>query len=56
MQLSLSVDTYTIALLNSNDAQKYLPSETKNCLAIKSPSSTIADIKPETILEKMWQG
>ena len=56
MQLSVAVDTYTIALLNSNDAQKYLPLETKNCLAIKSSSSTIADIKPETILEKMWQG
>ncbi len=56
MQLSVAVDTYTIALLNSTDANKYLPSQDKNCLAIKSPSSKIAEIEPETVLEKMWQG
>ncbi len=56
MQLSVAVDTYTIALLNSTDANKYLPSQNENCLAIQSPSNKIADIKPENVLEKMWQG
>ncbi|MGF1542423.1 MAG: glycosyltransferase family 9 protein [Pleurocapsa sp.] len=56
MQLSVAVDTYTIALLNATDVHKYLPSSPKNCLAITSMSGKIADIKPETVLEKMWQG
>ena len=56
MQLSVAVDTYTIALLNSTDANKYLPPESENCLVIQSSSNKIADIKPEDILEKMWQG
>ena len=56
LQLSIAVDTYTIALLNSTDANKYLPSQNENCLAIKSSSNKIADIKPEEVLEKMWQG
>ncbi len=56
MQLSVAVDTYTIALLNTTNANKYLPPSNKNCLVITSPSGKIADIKPETVLEKMWQG
>jgi ADP-heptose:LPS heptosyltransferase len=56
MQLSVAVDTHTIALLNATDVNKYLASSNKNCLAITSPSGNIADIKPEIVLEKMWQG
>lgn len=55
VQIAIAVNTYTIALFGSSDSRKRLPGENKNCLAIQSSSSKLADIKPETVLAKMWQ-
>ncbi len=55
VQVAVAVNTYTIALFGSTDSKKQLPGENNNCLAIQSSSNKIADIKPETVLKKMWQ-
>jgi len=55
MQLAVFVQTYTIALFGSSEPTKLLPKSDK-FLAIKSPTGTMADIPPATILEKIWQG
>jgi ADP-heptose:LPS heptosyltransferase len=54
MHLSVAVGTYTFALLNSLDEAKKFPTEREQCIGIESPSSKIADIKPETVLAKIW--
>ncbi|MEA5619158.1 glycosyltransferase family 9 protein [Cronbergia sp. UHCC 0137] len=53
LQLSVAVQTYTIALLGSTEPAKILPKSDK-FLAIKSPTSKTADILPKTVLEKIW--
>ncbi|BAY84108.1 family 9 glycosyl transferase [Calothrix parasitica NIES-267] len=55
MQLAVAVQTYTIALFGSTEPTKLLPKSDK-FLAIKSPTGSINDIAPATILEKVWQG
>ncbi len=55
VQLAVAVNTYTIALFGANESKKWLSAENKNCLAIESSSNKLADIKPETVLSKMWQ-
>lgn len=56
LQLAIAVDTFAIALLGAQDMSKRLPAPLKNVISIKSSSGKIADIKPETVMEKMWQG
>ena len=56
MHLSTAVDTYTIALIESANATKFIPPDNENCISIQSTTDNIADIKPEVILEKIWQG
>ena len=56
MHLSTAVNTYTIALIEPANAKKFIPPDNENCVAIQSTTDNIADIKPETILEKIWQG
>lgn len=55
LQLSVAVETYTIALLSSADAEKLLPTSEK-VLTITSPTGKIADISPQIVLEKIWGG
>ena len=56
MHLSNAVDTYTITLIDSANAKKFIPPDNDNCVAIESTTNNIGDIKPEAILEKIWQG
>ena len=53
LQLSIAVETYTIALMNSTDSEKLLPTSEK-VLAITSPTRKLADISPQIVLEKIW--
>jgi ADP-heptose:LPS heptosyltransferase len=53
LQLSVGVQTYTIALFGSTNPTKFLPNSEK-FLAIKSPTNRTVDISPKTVLEKIW--
>ncbi|MFN6518758.1 MAG: glycosyltransferase family 9 protein [Nostoc sp. CreGUA01] len=55
LQLSVAVQTYTIALLGPTEPAKLLPKNDK-FLAIKSPTGKTADISPNAVLEKVWGG
>lgn len=55
MQLGVAVEAYTIALFGATNAEKLLP-KSDRILVIKSPSGKLADISPNTILEKVWAG
>ncbi|UKO99652.1 glycosyltransferase family 9 protein [Nostoc sp. UHCC 0870] len=55
LQLSVAVQTYTIGLFGSTEPSKLLPNSDK-FLGIKSPTATVADISPKTILQKVWGG
>jgi ADP-heptose:LPS heptosyltransferase len=55
LQLGIAVETYTITLLISTDAEKLLPTSEK-VLAITSHTGKLADILPQTVLEKIWGG
>jgi len=55
LQLGIAVETYTITLLSSTDAEKLLPTSEK-VLAISSHTGKLADILPQTVLEKIWGG
>ncbi|MBD2514855.1 glycosyltransferase family 9 protein [Nostoc sp. FACHB-973] len=55
LQLSVAVQTYTIALFGPTDPAKSLPKNDK-FLAIKSPTGKTADISPNAVLEKIWGG
>lgn len=53
MYLAVAVQTYTIALFGATP-KKLLPHD--RLIAIKSPTIKIADISPQTVLEKVWGG
>ncbi len=55
LHLSVAVQTYTIALFGSTDPESLLPKNDK-FLAIKSPTSQLADISPQIVLQKIWGG
>ncbi len=55
LHLSIAVQTYTIALLGITEPALLLPTSDK-FLAIASSTDKVADISPETILEKIWGG
>ncbi|MBD2663139.1 glycosyltransferase family 9 protein [Richelia sinica] len=55
LQLSVAVQTYTIALLGGADPRQLLPKSDK-FLTIKSATAQTADISPKTVLEKIWAG
>jgi ADP-heptose:LPS heptosyltransferase len=54
LQLSIAVETYTIALLNSTDSEKKLLPTSEKVLTITSPTGKLADITPQIVLEKIW--
>jgi ADP-heptose:LPS heptosyltransferase len=56
MQLSVAVGTYTIALFDRFEINKLLPPNSDRYIGIRSSSGKIADIKPETVLDKIWRG
>ncbi|MEH1907119.1 MAG: glycosyltransferase family 9 protein [Nostoc sp.] len=55
LQLSVAVQTYTIALFGPTDPAKLLPKNDK-FLAIESPTGKTADVSPNAVLEKIWGG
>ncbi len=55
LQLSVAVQTYTIALFGPTDPAKVLPKSDK-FLAIKSSTGKVADISPQVVLQKIWGG
>jgi ADP-heptose:LPS heptosyltransferase len=55
MQLGVAVETYMIALFGATNPEKLLP-KSDRVLVIKSPSGKMADISPNTIVEKVWAG
>jgi len=55
MHLAVAVGTYTIALFGPTEPQKLLPGSDR-FLAIKSPTGKMADISPQTVLERVWGG
>lgn len=55
LQLAVAVQTYAIALFGSTEPTKLLP-KSDRYIAIKSPSGRVADISPQTVLERIWRG
>ncbi|MDZ8085812.1 MAG: glycosyltransferase family 9 protein [Nostoc sp. DedQUE12b] len=55
LQLSVAVQTYTIAILGPSNPAKLLPKNDK-FLAIESLTGKTADISPNAVLEKIWGG
>jgi ADP-heptose:LPS heptosyltransferase len=55
MHLAVAVQTYTIALFGPTDPQKLLP-KSDRLIAIKSPTTKMADISPQVVMERVWGG
>lgn len=55
MHLAVALKVYTLALFGPTDPKKLLP-ESDRFVGIQSPTGNMADIDPETILEKVWGG
>ncbi|MGF1491763.1 MAG: glycosyltransferase family 9 protein [Microcoleaceae cyanobacterium] len=53
MHLAVAAGTYTVALFGPTDPAKLLP-QSDRIFSVKSSSGKIADIPPESILEKIW--
>lgn len=53
MHLAVAVKTYTIALFGPTDPKKLLP-DSDRFIGIKSLTGKMADISPQTVLEKVW--
>jgi ADP-heptose:LPS heptosyltransferase len=53
LQLSVAVQTYTIALFAATEPAQLLPKSDK-FLGIKSSTGKLADISPNVVLEKVW--
>jgi ADP-heptose:LPS heptosyltransferase len=55
MHLAVAVQTYTLALFGPTDPAKLLPAGDRT-LGIQSPTGKMADISPDTVLKRIWQG
>jgi ADP-heptose:LPS heptosyltransferase len=55
MQLAVAVKTYTLALFGASEPKQLLP-ESNRFIGIKSLTGQMADISPQTVLEKVWGG
>lgn len=55
MHLSVAVKTFTLAIFGPTDPAKLLP-QSDRFVGIKSMTGKMADISPQTILEKVWGG
>lgn len=55
LSLAVAVGTYTIGLFSStSESKKLLPPVEEKYVNIPSPTGKIADIAPNTVLEKLW--
>jgi ADP-heptose:LPS heptosyltransferase len=54
LQLAIATDTYTFALVSSQDS-KTIPAAKENCTVILSDTSDLKDIQPETVITQLWQ-
>ncbi len=52
--LALAVDTHTIALCPSSQEKQILPPDNDSYVVLESSTYDMGDIKPETVLEKLW--
>jgi ADP-heptose:LPS heptosyltransferase len=55
MHLAVALQVYTLALFGPENPKNFLP-ENEKFQALYSPNGQINDIKPETILAKVWDG
>ncbi len=55
LQLAVATNTYAIALLTPQESNM-IPPHNENCVGIQSTTAKLADIKPETIIQQLWQG
>jgi ADP-heptose:LPS heptosyltransferase len=55
MHLAVALQVYTLAIFGSESPQKFLP-ESEKFQGIYTPSGKIGDVKPESILAKVWGG
>jgi ADP-heptose:LPS heptosyltransferase len=55
MHLAVAVKTYTLALFGASEPKQLLP-DNKRFIGIKSLTGQMADISPQTVLEKVWGG
>jgi len=55
MHLAIALQVYTLALFGSSSSLQVLPQSDK-FIAIQSSTRSLADIKPEQILQKVWGG
>jgi ADP-heptose:LPS heptosyltransferase len=53
MHLSIAAQTYTLALFGATNPDKLLPKRDQ-VLGIKSPTGKMADIAPQTVLDRVW--
>ncbi|MGB3293090.1 MAG: glycosyltransferase family 9 protein [Phormidesmis sp.] len=59
MQLSVALKVFTLALFGKNSPEEMLPpaqGEEARFLGIASSTHKVADIQPETVLQKVWSG
>lgn len=54
LQLAVATDTYTFALASNQD-RKTVPTNSANCTLIASDTNRLTDIKPETLIQLLWQ-
>ncbi len=52
--LAVAVGTYTVSLLDTADVSQQMLPQNSNLIAVCSPSSNIADIPVESVLNKIW--
>ncbi|MGF1495260.1 MAG: glycosyltransferase family 9 protein [Elainellaceae cyanobacterium] len=55
MHLAVALQVYTVALFGPTDPARLIPKSDK-IIPIKSSTDSMADIAPETILQKVWGG
>ena len=55
MYLAVAVQTYTIALFGPTQPKKLLPPSDR-FIPIKSPTTNMADISPQVVMERVWGG
>jgi len=55
MHLAVAVKTYTLALFGPTEPAKLLP-DSNRFVGIKSLTGKMADISPQTVMEKVWGG
>lgn len=55
MYAAIAAQTFTLALLGETEPAKILP-KSDRVLGIKSPTGKMADIAPQTVLDRVWGG